>query len=165
MSSSSVRRGTGRCNSNQLLTVSLSTSIHLKTRTLIAKLFRVTLVIVDKSVTLTLLSRKWRHSSWALLIGWFSCARCLSHRHNKYLDASLAARPHVNGAAILERATLHNSHIGTEENIPDSSASWASTNRRTSIKTDLGVLSFTGKTEQLFLDVFWSFLTLCWQLN
>ncbi len=67
----------------------------------------------------------------------------------------------VNGAAILVRATLHNSHIGTEENIPDSSASWASSNRRTSIKTDLGVLSFTGKTEQLFLDVFWSFLTLC----
>ncbi len=42
------------------------------------------------------------------------------HRHNKYLDASLAARPHVNGAAILVRATLHISHIGTEENIPGS---------------------------------------------
>ncbi len=83
------------------------------------------------------------------------------HRHNKYLDASLAARPHVNGAAILVRATLHNSHIGTEENIPDSSAAWESTNRCTIIKTDLGVLSFTGKTEQLFLDVFWSFLALC----
>ncbi len=84
-----------------------------------------------------------------------------NHRHNKYLDASLAARPHVNGAAILVRATLHNSHIGTEENIPDSSAVWASTNHRTIIKTDLGVLSFTGKTEQLFLGVFWSFLALC----
>ncbi len=83
------------------------------------------------------------------------------HRHNKYLDASLAARPHVNGAAILVRATLHNSHIGTEENIPDSSAVWGSTDRHTSIKTYLGVLSFTGKTEQLFLDVFWSFLALC----
>ncbi len=84
-----------------------------------------------------------------------------NHRQNKYLDASLAARPHVNGAAILVRATLHNSHIGTEENIPDSSAAWGSTDRHTSIKTDLGVLSFTGKTEQLFLDVFWSFLALC----
>ncbi len=57
------------------------------------------------------------------------CA-CRKHRHNKYLDASLAARPHVNGAAILERATLHKSHIGTDENIPDSSAAWASTNRQ-----------------------------------
>ncbi len=83
------------------------------------------------------------------------------HRHNKYLDASLAARPHVNGAAILVRATLHNSHIGKDENIPDSSAACASTNRRTIIKTDLRVLSFTGKTEQLFLDVCWLFLTLC----
>ncbi len=46
------------------------------------------------------------------------------YRHNKHLDASLAARPHVNGAAILVRATLHNSHIGTDENIPDSSAAW-----------------------------------------
>ncbi len=84
-----------------------------------------------------------------------------NHRHNKYLDTSLAARPHVNGAAILVRATLHKSHIGTDENIPDSSAAWGSTDRHTSIKTDLGVLSFTGKTEQLFLDVFWSFLALC----
>ncbi len=89
------------------------------------------------------------------------CRDSCNHRHNKYLDASLAARPHVNGAAILVRATLHNSHIGTEENIPDSSAAWGSTDRHTSIKTDLGVLSFTGKTEQLFLDVFWSFLALC----
>ncbi|XP_058608607.1 uncharacterized protein LOC131525237 [Onychostoma macrolepis] len=68
--------------------------------------------------------------------------------HNKYLDASLAARPHVNGAAILVRATLQNSHTGTEENIPDSAAAWASTDRRTLITTDLGVLSFTANCKQ-----------------
>ncbi len=79
-----------------------------------------------------------------------------------YLDAPLAARPHDNGAAILVRATLHKSHIGTEENIPNSAAVWGPTDRRTLIKTDLGELCFTGKCEQLFLDVFWSFLTLFW---
>ncbi len=79
------------------------------------------------------------------------------HRHNKYLDASLATRPHINVAATLVRATLHKSRIGTEENIPDSSAAWGSTDRRTLIKTDIGVLSFTGKTGQLFLGFFGHF--------
>ncbi len=82
-----------------------------------------------------------RHCCKKKTVHW-SQQSCRNHRHNKYLDASLAARPHVNGAAILVRATLHNSHIRTEENIPDSSAAWASTNRRTIIKTDLRVLSF-----------------------
>ncbi len=66
-------------------------------------------------------------------------------------------RPRVNVAAILVRATLRKSYIGTEENIPDSARVWGSTDRRTFIKTDLGVLSFTCKNEQLFLDVFWSY--------